>query len=177
MKKLSISIAVLALALVGVTGCANTASDSGTGGDTGTNDTGTNDTDDRYGDEDSGGSTDATGVSSLTTAESDLGTIVVDDQGMTVYVFDQDTQGSGESSCSGVCLSNWPPVTAGEAPALDGVTGDVDTITGTDGSTQVTLDGWPLYYFAGDSAAGDTSGQGVDDVWWVVGADGEKITE
>jgi predicted lipoprotein with Yx(FWY)xxD motif len=57
------------------------------------------------------------------------------------------------------------------------VTGDVDTITGTDGSTQVTLDGWPLYYFAGDSAAGDTSGQGVDDVWWVVGADGEKITE
>jgi predicted lipoprotein with Yx(FWY)xxD motif len=67
-------------------------------------------------------------------------------------------------------------VTAGEAPALDGVTGDVDTITATDGSTQVTLNGWPLYYYAGDSAAGDTAGQGVNEVWWVVGANGEKIT-
>ena len=168
MKKLSISIAVLALALVGVTGCAPTTPDTGT--DSSPSDTGDTGT------EDSGGSTDATGIASLTTAESDLGTIVVDDQGMTVYVFDQDTQGSGESSCSGACLANWPPVTAGEAPALEGVTGDVDTITGTDGSTQVTLNGWPLYYFAGDSAAGDTAGQGVNDVWWVVGADGEKIT-
>ena len=172
MKKLSISIAVVALALVGVTGCAPTASDSGTG-----TETDSSDTDDGYGSEDSDDSDDAmTGIASLTTAESDLGTIVVDDQGMTVYVFDNDTQGSGESSCTGQCLANWPPVTAEEAPTLDGVTGDVDTITGTDGSTQVTLNGWPLYYFAGDSAAGDTSGQGVNDIWWVVGADGEKIT-
>jgi predicted lipoprotein with Yx(FWY)xxD motif len=171
MKKLSISTAVLALALVGVTGCAPTTSDSGSGagGET-------SDTDDRYGSEDSGGSADTTGIASLTTAESELGTIVVDDRGLTVYVFDQDTQGSGSSSCSGACLSNWPPVTAGEAPALDGVTGDVDTITATDGSTQVTLNGWPLYYYAGDSAAGDTAGQGVNEVWWVVGANGEKIT-
>ena len=176
MKKLSISIAVLALALVGVTGCANTTPDTGTGtgssseaGDPG--DKGS------YGTDDSGDSTGSgAGISTLTTAESDLGTIVVDDQGMTVYVFDTDTQGSGESSCSGACLSNWPPVTADQAPMLDGVTGDVDTITATDGSTQVTLDGWPLYYFAGDSAAGDTNGQGVNDIWWVVGADGKKIT-
>ena len=128
------------------------------------------------GTEDSGGSADSTGITSLTTAESDLGTIVVDDKGMTVYVFDNDTQGSGQSSCGGQCLANWPPVTADQAPTLDGVTGDVDTITATDGSTQVTLDGWPLYYFAGDSAAGDTNGQAVSDIWWVVGADGKKIT-
>jgi predicted lipoprotein with Yx(FWY)xxD motif len=175
MKKLSISIAVVALALVGVTGCAPTASDYGTGSDTGSSggDKGS------YGNEDSGGSggsADTTGIASLTTAESDLGTIVVDDTGMTVYVYDKDTQGSGQSSCTGQCLANWPPVTADQAPSLDGVTGDVDTITGTDGSTQVTLDGWPLYYYAGDSAAGDTAGQGVSDVWWVVGADGKKIT-
>ena len=170
MKKLSITIAVLALALVGVTGCAPTA-DTGSGSGTETDDTGG-----RYGEEDSGGSTDTSGVSSLTTADSAFGTIVVDDSGMTVYVFDEDTQGSGSSSCSGACLANWPPVTAEAAPSLDGVTGDVDTITGTDGSTQVTLNGWPLYYFAGDTAAGDTAGQGVNDVWWVVGADGEKVT-
>ena len=93
-----------------------------------------------------------------------------------MYVFDQDTQGSGESSCSGQCLAQWPPVTADAAPSLDGVTGDVATITGTDGSTQVTLNGWPLYYYVGDEAAGDTTGQAVNDVWWVVGPDGEKIT-
>ena len=169
MKKLSISIAVVALALVGVTGCAPTASDSGTGSTP-------SDSGGAYGNnEDSGGSA-TTGISTLTTADSDLGTIVVDDKGMTVYVFDNDTQNSGESSCSGACLSNWPPVTADQAPSLDGVTGEVDTITATDGSTQVTLDGWPLYYFAGDSAAGDTNGQGVSDIWWVVGADGKKIT-
>ena len=171
MKKLSISIAVLALALVGVTGCASTTSDTGTGSSpSDSSGKGT------YGNDDSGGSTAATGIASLSTADSSLGTIVVDDKGMTVYVFDNDTQGSGQSSCAGQCLANWPPVTADKAPSLDGVTGDVDTITATDGSTQVTLDGWPLYYFAGDSAAGDTNGQAVSNIWWVVGADGKKIT-
>ena len=67
-------------------------------------------------------------------------------------------------------------MTADAAPTLDGVTGEVDVITGTDGSTQVTLNGWPLYYYVGDAAAGDTTGQAVNDVWWVVGADGVKIT-
>lgn len=166
MKKLNVSIAVIALALVGLTGCANPGSGSGSGASP---------SDEGGGYGDTGGGT-STGISSLTTADSDLGTIVVDDKGMTVYVFDNDTQGSGESSCSGQCLGNWPPVTADQAPTLDGVTGDVGTITGTDGSTQVTLDGWPLYYFAGDSAAGDTNGQAVSDIWWVVGADGKKIT-
>src|SRR5688572_1032150 len=102
MKKLSIGVAVIALALVGLSGCANPAPDAGSGGQTG--DTG--DTGGRYGDGDTGGST--TGISTLTTAESDLGTIIVDDEGLTVYVFDEDTQGSGESSCSGSCLANWP---------------------------------------------------------------------
>jgi predicted lipoprotein with Yx(FWY)xxD motif len=172
MKKLSISIAVLALALVGVAGCAPTTSDTGSGSSP-SDSSGKG----SYSTDDSGDSADSgTGISSLTTADTDLGTIVVDDKGMTVYVFDNDTQGSGQSSCSGQCLANWPPVTADKAPSLDGVTGDVDTITATDGSTQVTLDGWPLYYFAGDSAAGDTNGQGVSDIWWVVGADGKKIT-
>lgn len=169
MKKLSISMAVVALALVGIAGCAGPAADTGSGGSTG-------DEGGRYGETD-GGTSDTTGISSLTTADSDLGAIVVDDSGMTVYVFDEDTQGSGESSCSGSCLANWPPVTADAAPSLDGVTGEVDTITATDGSTQVTLNGWPLYYYAGDSTAGDTAGQGVDGTWWVVGPDGVKITD
>ncbi|MFB6611870.1 hypothetical protein ACFCVO_16195 [Agromyces sp. NPDC056379] len=112
----------------------------------------------------------------LTTADSDLGEIVVDGEGMTVYMFDNDTQGADASSCEGECATNWPAVTTeSDAPEVEGVTGEIGTITGVDGSTQVTLNGWPLYYFAGDSASGDTNGQGVNNVWWVLTPAGEKI--
>jgi predicted lipoprotein with Yx(FWY)xxD motif len=112
----------------------------------------------------------------LTTADSDLGAIVVDGDGMTVYMFDNDTQGADASTCTGQCAASWPAVTTeSDKPEVEGVTGDVGTITGVDGKTQVTLNGWPLYYFAGDSAAGDTNGQGVNDVWWVLTPAGEKI--
>jgi predicted lipoprotein with Yx(FWY)xxD motif len=113
----------------------------------------------------------------LTTATSDLGEIVVDADGRSVYVFDKDTAGSGQSACSGDCLAKWPAVTAdSDDPAVDGVTGDISTITRDDGSTQITLGGMPLYLFAGDSEAGDVTGQAVGGVWWVVAADGTKIT-
>ena len=62
-----------------------------------------------------------------------------------------------------------------DTPEVEGVTGEVGTITGVDGSMQLTLDGWPLYTFAGDSAEGDTNGQGVNGVWWVLSPAGEKI--
>ena len=113
----------------------------------------------------------------LASGDSDLGSIVVDSEGMTVYVFDKDVQNSGESSCSGDCLTAWPPVVAdSDEPATEGVTGEVGTITRDDGTKQVTLDGWPLYHWQGDSAPGDITGQGVGGVWWVVSADGTKIT-
>ena len=112
----------------------------------------------------------------LMTASSSLGDIVTDSEGMTVYMFDSDTQGSGTSTCSGGCLSAWPPVPAGTgAPELTGVTGDVATITATDGSQQLTLNGWPLYYYASDAAAGDVNGQGSGGVWWVLDATGTPI--
>ncbi|UOY00325.1 COG4315 family predicted lipoprotein [Blastococcus sp. PRF04-17] len=113
----------------------------------------------------------------LSTADTELGEVVVDADGRTVYVFDKDTPGSGESACSGQCLEAWPPVTADtEEPAVDGVTGDVGTITRDDGTLQVTLDGSPLYLWQGDTAEGDVTGQGVQDVWWVVAPDGSKVT-
>ena len=112
----------------------------------------------------------------LTTADSDLGEIVVDGDGMTVYMFDNDTQGGDASTCEGQCAANWPAVTSdSDDPAVEGVTGEIGTITGVDGETQVTLNGWPLYSFAGDSAAGDVNGQGVNGVWWVLTPDGEKV--
>lgn len=114
----------------------------------------------------------------LMVADSELGEIVVDAKGMTVYMFDSDTQDAGESTCEGQCATNWPAVTTdGDPVAGEGVTGELGTITGVDGATQVTLNGWPLYYFAGDSAAGDVAGQGVNDVWWVLSPAGERTAE
>ncbi|MDR4534038.1 hypothetical protein [Glutamicibacter sp. PS] len=118
------------------------------------------------------------GVRALHVVESDLGQIVTDDKGMVLYQFDKDTQGADSSACADECLKAWPPVSAGEElPELQGVTGEVGTITGTDGSRQLTLNGWPLYYFAADAEAGETKGQGVKDVWWVLDPAGEPIRE
>ncbi|WP_166843831.1 hypothetical protein [Isoptericola sp. BMS4] len=126
-------------------------------------------------DEEPGGTaSDAT----LATADSDLGEIVVDGEGMTVYYFSNDEPGSGESACTDDCLAAWPPVHAdGEDPQVDGVTAEVGTITGNDGELQVTLDGRPLYLYAQDARPGDVTGQGVDDVWWVVAHDGAEVTK
>ena len=117
--------------------------------------------------------------STLSTADSDLGEVVVDSSGRTVYAFDEDEPGSGESACSADCLKKWPPVAADPELELtaDGVEGELDTIRRDDGTLQVTLGGAPLYLFAGDGEAGDVTGQGVGGVWWVVGADGQKITK
>jgi predicted lipoprotein with Yx(FWY)xxD motif len=113
----------------------------------------------------------------LKTANSDLGKIVVAANGKTVYVFDKDVAGSGTSACApGPCLDKWPVVTAdSDSPAVDGVTGEVGTITRDDGTKQVTLAGLPLYYYYSDAKAGDVTGQAVGGVWWVVGPDGKKI--
>lgn len=112
----------------------------------------------------------------LSTASSSLGTIVVDSTGRTVYVFDNDTANSGKSACEGNCSATWPAVTTTGTPTATGVTGTLGTITLPDGAKQVTLNGLPLYRYAPDSAAGDVNGQGVGGIWWVVGANGAKIT-
>jgi predicted lipoprotein with Yx(FWY)xxD motif len=106
---------------------------------------------------------------------SDLGDIVVDADGTTLYVFLAD-EGT-ESTCYEECEDNWPPLTVeGDPVAGEGIDGSLlGTTERTDGSVQVTLDGHPLYFFAGDQAAGDTNGQGVGDVWFVVAPSGEAI--
>lgn len=109
-------------------------------------------------------------------ADSDLGQILTDAEGMVIYYFANDSEGT--SNCEGDCLANWPPVAVdGEPTAGDGVGAELGTIEGNDGTTQLTINGFPAYYFVGDSAAGDTNGQGVGEVWWVFGADGEPIEE
>lgn len=113
----------------------------------------------------------------LHTASTTLGTIVVNGEGMTLYFFDKDTPNATSSACTGPCIALWPAVTTTETtPAIAGVTGTVSTITGADGVKQVTLNGLPLYSYAGDKKAGDTNGQGYQNIWWVIDAQGAKVT-
>jgi predicted lipoprotein with Yx(FWY)xxD motif len=107
----------------------------------------------------------------------DLGEVLTGPEGMTLYIFTRDT--TGVSNCSGGCLAAWPPLTvdAGATPtAASGLSLTLGTITRTDtGATQVTLDGMPLYYWASDEAPGDTTGHGVNGVWFALNTDGEAL--
>lgn len=95
------------------------------------------------------------------------GTFLTDAKGMTLYWFKNDSV--GKSACMGGCLEKWPIYFRDKVAAPDGVKAeDFGTIKRDDGKSQTTFRGYPLYYFAGDKAAGDTTGQGARDVWFVV---------
>lgn len=96
-----------------------------------------------------------------------LGDYLVDSKGMTLYYFDKDTK--GVSNCSGKCLENWPAFYSENIVVPTGVdAADFATITRTDGSMQTTYKGYPLYYWVQDKMSGDTTGQNVGTVWFVV---------
>jgi predicted lipoprotein with Yx(FWY)xxD motif len=112
-------------------------------------------------------------------ANTSLGSILADSTGRTVYLFEKDT--GSTSACSGACAATWPPVTttatqptvaAGATQALLGTT------IRSDGASQLTYDGHPLYRFAGDAKPGDTNGQGLQSFgggWDALKASGQKV--
>lgn len=113
------------------------------------------------------------------TAKGSDGTYLTDSSGRALYLWTADS--GGTSSCSGACASAWPPLTTKGAPTASGgvSASDLGTITRSDGTKQVTYNGHPLYYFAGDSGAGKTTGQGSDGFgakWWLVTPSGSAIT-
>ena len=122
---------------------------------------------------------DATGAS-IEIASTDLGDILVDGEGRTLYAFTPD-ESTGEPTCYEDCADNWPALTVegddftvGEG--LDQA--EFSTAERTDDAgTQVVFGTYPLYYFAGDEAAGDTNGQGLGGKWYVIGADGQLIKD
>jgi len=104
--------------------------------------------------------------------------ILVDSQGRTLYLFEADK--GGKSNCDGPCATAWPPLLSTGAPqaAMGASAGLIGTTTRGDGTTQVTYAGHPLYYFVGDKAPGDTTGQDIDQFgakWYVLAKDGKKI--
>ncbi|GAB2835855.1 hypothetical protein GCM10027176_45220 [Actinoallomurus bryophytorum] len=111
----------------------------------------------------------------VTVSQSSLGPILTDRSGRTLYAFTNDKNGG--SSCSGQCIASWPALVSGKAVTAGA--GTQKALLGetkrAEGTLQATYGTWPLYYYAGDMNPGDVDGQGVDDVWYVVGADGKLI--
>ena len=127
-----------------------------------------------------GTTTKATGTSTpagpvvIKTATTSLGDVLVDDQGMTLYVFEKDTPAA--IACVEACATAWPPLVGTAAQPGTGVTAtSFATVTRPDGKTQITVDGKPLYRFSGDTKPGETNGQKLNDAWYVVNAAGQPI--
>jgi predicted lipoprotein with Yx(FWY)xxD motif len=104
-----------------------------------------------------------------------LGQIVTDSGGRTLYRFDKDTNKPSATHCTDACAAKWPPVVVQGKPELNGVgSALVGSVARPDGTMQVTLNGWPLYRFAGDTAAGQANGQGVGGTWFASTPEGKK---
>jgi predicted lipoprotein with Yx(FWY)xxD motif len=116
-----------------------------------------------------------TAQATVATKTGPLGAYLTDASGNTLYLYTPDT--SPTSTCYGQCIANWPALLTNGAPQAG--TGATATLLGTsprtDGSSQVTYKGHPLYYFKGDKAAGDTSGQGKAGTWFLVSPAGTQI--
>lgn len=122
----------------------------------------------------------SSGAATVKTASGKLGTYLVDGQGRTLYLWEAD-KGS-KSTCSGACAAAWPPATTEGAPkaAGDAKASLLGTTKRSDGSTEVTYAGHPLYRFAGDAKPGQASGQGSDGFgaeWYVVDPAGKAIDD
>jgi predicted lipoprotein with Yx(FWY)xxD motif len=163
-------VALVALAAVGVlaAGCGGNTSGAGSGGMGGYGSSGP---------APAGGG--ASSVATVSATRTSLGMILVDGSGRTLYLFAKDQP--NQSACVGACAAAWPvDQSSGTPKAGSGVTASMlGTIKRSDNTTQVTYDQHPLYYFQGDSGAGQHNGQGVDAFgakWFVVNPAGAAVT-
>ncbi len=112
-------------------------------------------------------------------AHSPHGAYLVGPNGRALYLWVADSM--NKSVCSGACAQAWPPLTTTGSPGASGgaMSADLGTTTRSDGSKQVTYKGHPLYYYIGDTAPGQTNGQGSNHFgakWWLVTPAGAAIT-
>ena len=145
----ALAVFAVSLALFGAVGC---------GGDD----------DDDSGD-DSGGER-ASAPALKVAQDPELGAILTNGDGLTLYVFTQDS--AGQSACSDSCAATWPPLEGSTPPTVEGASGAFSILTRADGKKQVALNGRPLYLYAADKAAGETKGEGVGGVWFAAKANG-----
>ena len=120
------------------------------------------------------------GGATINAAKSDkLGAIVTDADGFTLYAFKKDTSHPSKSNCTGQCAQTWPPaIITTQDITVSGIDRSlVGTLTRADGSTQLTLNGYPVYGYKGDKASGDVTGQGVGGTWFVITPTGQLTTK
>ncbi|GGL65167.1 lipoprotein [Streptomyces fumigatiscleroticus] len=105
----------------------------------------------------------------------EIGDLLTDSAGFTLYRFDQDTARPPASNCDGDCATTWPPVPADGVTAGAGIDKALlGEVTRADGTKQLTVGGWPAYRYAKDTAAGDIKGQGVGGKWFALDPEGKK---
>ncbi|MFE2278500.1 SCO0930 family lipoprotein [Streptomyces sp. NPDC059454] len=105
----------------------------------------------------------------------ELGKVVTDSLGLTLYRFDQDTAEPPASNCEDDCAKTWPPVPADDATAGEGIDRSLlGSVARADGTRQLTVAGWPAYRYVKDVNAGDVKGQGVGGKWYALNPEGKK---
>jgi predicted lipoprotein with Yx(FWY)xxD motif len=183
----ALPIALLISGALAVAGCGGSSSSSGEGGPYGSSGEGSTaaqapkeeSTGGRYGE---GASSNASGGGAAavsTGSASGVGTVLVDSKGMTLYYFEKDKKGTKTSACNGACASAWPPLTtSGAAKPMNGaMSSQMGTVKRSDGTTQVTYAGWPLYTYTADTAPGEANGTDVKAFggsWYPLHPNGKK---
>jgi len=108
-------------------------------------------------------------ASALKVIGTSAGTVLASSRGLTLYYYSEDKPGSGKSVCTGSCASAWPPLAAPvRAPAGVRLPGPLGMITRPGGLRQVTINGYPIYRYAGDKAPGQAAGNGIEGAWHVI---------
>jgi predicted lipoprotein with Yx(FWY)xxD motif len=177
MKRLVIASALLAATLAAV-GCGGSSAKSGSGTTASGNSAGSGSAN-GYGAASPGTTTQSTSGNAMIAVKStSLGRILVDGHGMTLYLFEKDK--GTTSTCNGSCAHFWPPVTTtgGPKPGQGITAARLGTTKRSDGATEVTYNGHPLYYYIGDTKPGDMTGQGLDAfgaLWYVLSPAGKEI--
>ena len=181
MKKTIYGLCLLAVLAVAVAGCGGGESTSGGiygGGGESTTETSSGG---RYGSEGGEKTTASSGAGSVGVVKAakagDLGTIIVDSEGLTLYDFHKDK--GGKSSCYGACAGAWPPLlTEGKPKAEAGaMSNQLGTTKRKDGTVQVTYAGWPLYTYLGDKGPGEANGNDFSQFgaqWYALMPNGEE---
>ena len=164
-KRLGLILAPAAVALV-VAGCGGGSSSSGASAQNG------------YGAPQPAQPTKSSTATAVRLAQLQPGKALVDGQGMTLYLFEADK--GAKSACNGACAGIWPPATAsGKPSAGPGLSASLlGTTKRSDGASQLTFNGHPLYRYAADQKPGDDAGQGMNQFggkWYVLNAKGSKI--
>jgi predicted lipoprotein with Yx(FWY)xxD motif len=108
-------------------------------------------------------------TAALKVSHTSAGTVLASSRGLTLYYYTEDKPGSGKSVCTGSCASAWPPLVGPvRAPAGVRLPGPLGMITRPGGVRQVTINGYPVYRYAGDKAPGQAAGNGIEGAWHVI---------